>query len=364
MDVFNNNRIELFFRDSSNHAVAPSRFVKDYGDLLFNFIETVLNQMLHETAAVLSGYCAYGERPKIKEIGSFINENQANPKTPVVTYNMMDFEFAFDLFRFASSREPNHFLEVFAKYVQVVYGPPEEAISALLRDGYNEPICSITNEKNDQLRATVAAMLFVVLHECAHTQKDLLDKTIEMFNNSKEFVELTVNLSEEEIKEVACDFIALYEMVSPQCQICNHIETSLNTSATDSYAAGILMQHADALFHLLKYGFSAGNAGDQNLDSLYSQIVEQLHKRCYPLQIALQITEKTSTMPPGDLDIGQAYSYATDLIGDFMRCLGEALQILGKSSTEIIEEQTNNQSVQQDVNEDEIWFRVSLIEKE
>lgn len=124
------------------------------------------------------------------------------------------------------------------------------------------------------------------------------------------------------------------------------------------------MQHADALFHLLQCGFSAGNAGDQNLDSLYSQIVEQLHKRCYPLQIALQITEKTSTMPLGDLDIGQAYSYATDLIGDFMRCLGEALQILGKSSTEIIEEQTNNQSVKQDVSEDEIWFRVSLIEKE
>lgn len=51
------------------------------------------------------------------------------------------------------------------------------------------------------------------------------------------------------------------------------------------------------------------------------------------------------------------------LIANLIRCMGEALQILGKSSTETIGEQTNNQSVKQGVTEDEIWFRVSLIGK-
>ena len=282
----------------------------------------------------------------------------------IVIYNLLQLEFAFDLFRFASRRNPYQFLAIFAKYAKYFPGTPAKELSDWLHKQTCNAVLPECDEEIDMIKKTVAAMQFVILYECAHSQDDLRNDTTKMFFDHEEYTKLTEELSNKEQKEVACDYIALYEMVSPQCQICNHIETSLNTSATDSYAAGILMQHADALFRLLAYGFSAGNAGDQNLDSLYCQIVEQLHKRCYPLQIALQITENISTMPLGDLDIGQAYSYATDLIGDFMRCLGEALQILGKSSTETIEEQTDNQSVKQDVTEDPIWFRVSLIEKE
>ena len=362
MDAFDYKQIKKYYRMGSFNTMAPSQFVEDHGDVLFNCIKMLIDPMLHTTTAILAGYYTSDLKTSVQEIHSIFKDKNCN--IPIVIYNMLQLEFAFDLFRFASRRSPHQFLAIFAKYAKYFPGTPTKELSDWLHEQTCDAVLPECDEEIDMIKKTVAAMQFVILHECAHSQDDLRNYTTKMFFNHEEYTKLTEGLSNEEQKEVACDYIALYEMVSPQCQICNHIETSLNTSATDSYAAGILMQHADALFRLLKYGFSAGNAGDQNLDSLYCQIVEQLHKRCYPLQIALQITENTSTMPLGDLDIGQAYSYATDLIGDFMRSMGEALQILGKSSTGTIEEQTDYQSVKQDVNEDEIWFRVSLMEKE
>lgn len=360
MGIFDYERIRKYYLHGDFCPTVPSQFIIDNGDMLFECIRMFLSPLLHNSAAVLSGYYTSNLNMRIEKIGSFFQNR--DKRVHVITYNMLLLEFAFDLFRFSSRREPNYFLEVFVKYAQIVHGS-KKGLSDWLQYKKSETVLTESNEEINLLKKIVAAMIFVVLHEYAHTQEDLRNVTIKMFYDSAEYIELTGELSDKEQIEVACDFIALHEMVSPQCMLCN-IGTSLNTSATDSFAASILMQHADVLFHLLKYGFSAEDMVNCDLDSLYSQIIVQLQKRCYPLKIALQITENTDDMSLGDVNVLQAYSFATNLIGDFIRCLGEALQMLGKLDTETIEKQICMQSIKHDVTKDEIWFRISLIEKD
>lgn len=362
MNTFDYERIKKYYRMGCFHTMAPSQFVEDHGDVLFDCIKMLIEPMLHTTTAIMSGYYTSDLKTSIQVIPSFFRNTDRN--IPIVIYNMLQLEFTFDLFRFASRRTPHQFLEIFAKYAKYFPGAPGKELTYWLHTQTSKAVLLECDEVIALLKRTIAAMLFVILHESTHSQDDLRNSATKMFCDLDAYTELTEGLSDKEQVEVSCDFNALYEMVSPQCKICNGLETALNTSATDSYAAGILMQHADDLFHLLQYGFSSGNADNQNLDRMRDQIITQLKKRSAPLQAALRITENTSNMTLGDLDIGQAYSYATDLIGDFMRCMGETLQMLGKSSAETVEEQIDMQPVNQNVAEDEIWFRVSLIEKE
>lgn len=359
MDTFNFEKINMYYREGYFHTISPSQFVRDHGDLLFDSIQLLVESMYDTPIALLSGYHTSDLKTSVTEGCPFLRKSDRS--IPVLIYNTLQMEFAFDLFRFAKKRNPNHFLVIFAKYAKYFSDSPVEEIANWLHRQISEAIACDRIEEINLLKKTIDSMLFVILHERAHSQDDLRNITTRMFFNSKEYTELIDQLSEKERVEVACDYIALYEMVSAQCQVCYDIEASLNTSATDSFAAGILMQHADAIFNLLKYGFGSGGVGNYDLNNLYTSIIKQLKKRSYPLKMALQITENTGNMSLGEINILQAYSYATDLIADFMQCLGEALQILEKSNTDLIKKQIAIPSLEQGMIEDEIWFRISMI---
>ena len=359
MDTFNFEKINMYYREGYFHTISPSQFVRDHGDLLFDSIKLLVESMYDTPIALLSGYHTSDLKTSVEESRSFFRKSDCS--VDVLIYNTLQMEFAFDLFRFARNRNPNNYLVIFAKYAKYFSDSPADAFSNWLHKQTFEVIICDQNEEIELLKKTICSMLFVILHERAHSQDNLRKNTIKMFLNSNEYSKLINQLSEKEQVEVACDYIAMYEMVSPQCQACNNIEISLNTTVTDSLAAGILMQHADSLFNLLKYGFSSGGVGNYDLDNLYKSIIDQLEKRCCLLRGALQITEKTDNMPLGELDIQEAYSYSTKLVADFMRCLGEALQMLGISTTDPTKKQIAIATLKQGVIEDEIWFRISMI---
>ena len=362
MDDFNYGRIRQYYSQGNLGVTAPSQFVKDHGDLLFNLTEMMLRPVFPGTTAILAVYCKQRLSPKIDEIGLF--HKNADSSTPMVIYNMMFLEFTFDLLRFASRREPEYFFEIFSKYENTFYGTSKN-LSECSQKHNSDIVFSGIDEEMDLLKKTAVALLFSILHECTHAQDDLRSEIRDMFAGNAAFKESVGDFSDDNWTEVACDYNALYEILSHQCHVYEIINKSMSVFSDDIFAMALIMLYAKDLFHWLEYGLTGSvKTTNKSIDDIGRCICLDLPKRCQVLAYALQITKNTSNMSMGTLNIWKAHSYATELIGDFLRCLGEALHVLGKSSTETIEEQTDNQSVKQDVTEDEIWFRVSLMEKE
>ena len=94
LDDFDYKQIKNYYRTGSFITMVPSKFVEDHGDVLFNCIKMLIDPMLHTTTAILAGYYTSDLKTSVQEIHSIFKDKNCN--IPIVIYNMLQLEFAFE----------------------------------------------------------------------------------------------------------------------------------------------------------------------------------------------------------------------------------------------------------------------------
>lgn len=352
--VFDHMQIIKYYTWSQSHPLKLSHFAETIGMTYLEIVENLISSMLPEKMNFLFGYYLSDIRITIKQIDSLYKD--VAQKKDILICNVLLFEFLYDLLYWGKYPDNNHFFEVYRKYFHLIVEDTRTEFLNLIDDAGKKE----SQRKLDVqvMKGVLVAICFASFHEIAHKNQSITNSIYKIFRETGNLSKHIASLNDKQIEECACDYFALYSLLSPEHGIWSSIKEPIACSATEVLTYAHIMYYADNLFQTLKTGVQIGYKN--NIADISHDIMINLQTRFAPLLIALKITSNIEGMSMEEADWKKASHDSGQLVKGFYGCLVDVIQKIIKKFAEIPELQSTGLALnlKQPVTGEDIWYTV------
>lgn len=347
--AFHLDRIRRYYQDAELTPLEPDEYVEKLGGFLFDYMETTMSILFPRKVPVLCGYYANNVKTEQRDIRKFF-PNPAD-RQPILMTNVMLYRFLQELYLLEASGNPVCVLGMFRKYMPKLVGDPDPVLKAFL-DEFPSADMQCSQEQHVQAtRLAFVSTTFTLVHESIHLMPDLYASAEQMIRAVTQFQGLDDAL----IRELACDFCALYLICSPQQPLFGH----LNCTADEAAFCSLMALHAESLYLYFRHCLmpEGGPAVDVG-EALSHPLTTRLQNLCLAVRVAA--ASEKNPMDFGALDILAAVQRYSHLITEFIGGNSHAVTQISAIFKNNAAEETSGLSIEPigEIDPENIWFRV------
>lgn len=344
--------IRKYFLDRELIPLAPDAYVDKLGDYLASYFQSIMDILIQDDISVLSGYYAKNICTEQKYVRKFYRDPQ--DRHTVLLVNIMLHRFVQDLYLLDTQKPHEQLLGMIRKYLPLIVGEPSEDLSAFL-DMYAPAEQTADQEKLlKSARLAFACVTFTLIHESVHLMPQLYQASVNLIRTSAHFQDLDNAM----IRELACDFTAIYMLLSPDMPIRRVLCEQMCLSAEELAGCAFVALHAESMYQLFRGCLHLGNRSLQ----LDQWINEPLNTRIKNLGIAIKITTNTDpgTLSIGSLDVSTALDLYRNIVLTFLTGCVSAMEIFAELAQKANELDIKlNITTNDPIPLDAVWFRMS-----
>lgn len=364
-EVFHLERVRKVYIWSNKYLLPPDFYTETYGDMLHTYLKSMLKLSGNEETVILCGYHAKDVEMDINNFPNFFIDQ--NKSQHVITVNLLQFCLLQNAYLFVRSDDEKYCQYIFERYLQLTRGKCD---AFALKYTYQW-------QKDDFTYSQFAAMIsmtFCVFHECIHLNRNLFDSTLALLRtNINSFFNEEDEpgtpqgqrkpITDEQLKELACDFSALYLLVSPVYGLRNALISSFKCTVEDIVVFAYVTRHIkaiDAFFRLSEFVKASFNSSEkvQTIDSFRKTISGRL----FNLSVAMKITKnsRNSGFDIGDLNLDKVSIQYGKFIEVFLARIEKSWKEIANKSKQY-EDRCGTPPIfekQQSLKKEDIWFRI------
>lgn len=240
------------------------------------------------------------------------------PGSMVMFINMLAIDFAGDFLAFVREPGPGRFEYLFSKYMRHLELASGNATAALM---YEEILSRRRREYSGGAHIHLAASsyAFVMLHEMAHTQPELIESFSELFHE-KLISRYFAGQSKAELVESACDFMALISF----SQLAG-IEKMKPDLAAELYEAAIFQLLLPALYSFMpSLLIDEINRHGSGTKAFSDALMDAVAKRMGNLSI-VALTARLNGNLPDSFDLAGLTEKVQRGISEYLSCMAQFL---------------------------------------
>lgn len=346
-------RISKYFLERELVPLAPDAYVDLLGDYLAEYFQTIMDILLPQRVAVLCGYYAKDVKTEQKYIRKFYRE--PTDHRPMILVNSMLYRFLQDVFLL---HEPNPYKQVlgmFRKYLPMLVGKPSEELEQFLSLYTSPDMAADQRELTRALNLAFVSATFTLIHESVHLESELYQASEHLIRSSSYFS----GLDDASIRELACDFSALYLMLSQDMPIRRVLCERMRLSAEELACCAFVALHAEFLYQLFQ---SCLHFGDRRFADMGELINLPLTTRIKNLCIAAKITCNTTPMilHIGPIDISASLNLYSKVVLNYLSGCTTACETLAELSKKSEESGIHLQIAHNaSIPQESVWFRIN-----
>lgn len=199
--------LKLINMYSSLWAMEPPEAIIGIGKMIANAVYTIFKDLLGDDFHVAMGY--YGKDLKA-DIG-YLNSYRSRP---TFFFNLYLTEFIADYFLYLEDGNDSVIHYFYGKQLRnFEFHSGNKELAAFYNKMYLDAKKNLGEISKEHITKAVIISIFVILHEWAHQNKELVTSMQAILNKQQEEGKLTF-LTSEDMKEISCDCIALIMMES------------------------------------------------------------------------------------------------------------------------------------------------------
>ena len=323
--IFCRERIRQYFLDRELVPLPADEYLNCFGDLLVDYFQTTMDILLPQKRPVLGGYYAADVKTEQKYVRKFFRTPEDS--CTVIFMNIMLHRFLMDVYLLEETESYKQVLGMYRKYLPVVVGSPSEEIRELL-SCYLPPDLAAKPEKlSRSINLAFISVTFTLIHESVHLMPELYRASEQLIRSSALFQEL----DEASVRELACDFSAVYILLARDSSVHRVVSQQMRVSAEELACCAFVALHAESLYQLFRRGLYLGTSIFVDMGEL---IDLPLKTRIKNLGVAMKITSGTdpAMLSIGPLDVTAALDSYGRITVRFLTGLAAALEIFSELS--------------------------------